>query len=331
MDVEVLHAGMFTTVQDLGRSYYQQFGVSVGGAMDKNALRLINMLVGNEENEAGLEMTILGPKLLIKKTTLLAIGGVDMEPLLNGERIPLWRPILAEEGSMLCFGKVKSGCRAYVTFAGGIHIERTMGSKSTYIRAAIGGIEGRMLKKGDCFQIGTYSEMANRFIQDLQKDERIKTKWVISNSVLPKYKKHPKLRVIADFEYDQFTEESRKAFFTKEYKVSNYADRMGYRVEGEVLNRIEEKEILSSPVTFGTIQVPIGGQPIILMADRQTTGGYPRMGNIISVDLPLLAQLKPGDYVSFEKITLEEAEQLYIEQEVNMNLLKKFIALRSWN
>ncbi|PFI79395.1 biotin-dependent carboxyltransferase family protein [Bacillus cereus] len=329
MDVEVLHAGMFTTVQDLGRSYYQQFGVPVGGAMDKNALRLINMLVGNEENEAGLEMTILGPKLLIKKTTLLAIGGVDMEPLLNGERIPLWRPILAEEGSMLCFGKVKSGCRAYVTFAGGIHIERTMGSKSTYIRAAIGGIEGRMLKKGDCFQIGTYSEMANRFIQDLQKDERIKTKWVISNSVLPKYKKHPKLRVIADFEYDQFTEESRKAFFTKEYKVSNYADRMGYRVEGEVLNRIEEKEILSSPVTFGTIQVPNGGQPIILMADRQTTGGYPRMGNIISVDLPLLAQLKPGDYVSFEKITLEEAEQLYIEQEVNRNILKRFIALRS--
>ncbi|RGO21271.1 biotin-dependent carboxyltransferase [Bacillus cereus] len=329
MDVEVLHAGMFTTVQDLGRSHYQQYGVPVGGAMDQSALRMINMLVGNEENEAALEMTIMGPKLLIKKTTLLAIGGADMEPLLNGERIPLWRPILAEEGSMLCFGKVKSGCRTYVTFAGGIHIDRTMGSKSTYIRAAIGGIEGRMLKKGDYFQIGVQPEMANRLVQDLQKDKRIKTKWAISNSVLPKYKKHPKLRVIADFEYDQFTEESRKAFFTKEYKVSNYADRMGYRVEGEILNRAVEKEILSSSVTFGTIQVPNGGQPIILMADRQTTGGYPRMGNIISVDLPLLAQLKPGDYVSFEKITLEEAEQLYIEQEVNMNLLKKFIALRS--
>ncbi|OXB96349.1 MULTISPECIES: biotin-dependent carboxyltransferase family protein [Bacillus] len=329
MDVEVLHAGMFTTVQDLGRSHYQQYGVPVGGAMDQSALRMINMLVGNEENEAGLEITIMGPKLLIKKPTLLAIGGADMEPLLNGERIPLWRPILAEEGSMICFGKVKSGCRAYVTFAGGIHIDRTMGSKSTYIRATIGGIEGRMLKKGDYFQIGAQPEMANCFIQDLQKDERIKTKWAISNSVLPKYKKHPKLRVIADFEYNQFTEESRKAFFTKEYKVSNHADRMGYRVEGEVLNRIEEKEILSSPVTFGTIQVPNGGQPIILMADRQTTGGYTRIGNIISVDLPLLAQLKPGDYVSFEKITLEEAEQLYIEQEVNMNLLKKFIALRS--
>lgn len=174
MDVEVLHAGMFTTVQDLGRSHYQQYGVPVGGAMDQSALRMINMLVGNEENEAALEMTIMGPKLLIKKTTLLAIGGADMEPLLNGERIPLWRPILAEEGSMLCFGKVKSGCRTYVTFAGGIHIDRTMGSKSTYIRAAIGGIEGRMLKKGDYFQIGVQPEMANRFIQDLQKDERIK-------------------------------------------------------------------------------------------------------------------------------------------------------------
>ncbi|MGH0552049.1 biotin-dependent carboxyltransferase family protein [Bacillus pretiosus] len=329
MDVEVLHAGMFTTVQDLGRAHYQQYGVPVGGAMDQSALRMINMLVGNEENEAGLEMTIMGPKLLIKKTTLLAIGGANMEPLLNGKRIPLWRPILAEEGSMLCFGKVKSGCRAYVTFAGGIQIDRIMGSKSTYIRAAIGGIEGRMLKKGDYFQIGTHTEMASHCIQNLQNDERNKTKWAISKSVLPKYKKYPKLRVITNFEYDQFTEESIQAFFTKEYKVSNYADRMGYRVEGEVLNRVEEKEILSSSVTFGTIQVPNGGQPIILMADRQTTGGYPRMGNIISVDLPLLAQLKPGDYVSFEKITLEEAEQLYIEQEVNMNLLKKFIALRS--
>ncbi|MGH0432195.1 biotin-dependent carboxyltransferase [Bacillus mycoides] len=329
MDVEILHAGMFTTVQDLGRFHYQQYGVPVGGAMDKNALRLINMLVGNEENEAGLEITIMGPKLLIKKTTLLAIGGADMEPLLNGERIPLWRPILAEEGSMLCLGKAKSGCRAYVTFAGGINIDRTMGSKSTYIRAALGGIEGRMLKKGDYFQIGTGAEVASRFIQSLKEEERIKTKWVICNDALPKYKKYPILRVITDFEYDQFTEESIKSFFSKEYKVSNYADRMGYRLDGEVLNRVEEIEILSSPVTFGTIQVPNGGQPIILMADRQTTGGYPRIGNVVSVDLPLLAQLKPGDYVTFEKITMEEAAQLYIKQETSMSLLKKFIALRS--
>ncbi|QWI38581.1 5-oxoprolinase subunit C family protein [Bacillus mycoides] len=329
MDVEILHAGMFTTVQDLGRFHYQQYGVPVGGAMDKNALRMINMLVGNEENEAGLEITIMGPKLLIKKTTLLAIGGADMEPLLNGERIPLWRPILAEEGSMLCLGKAKSGCRAYVTFAGGINIDRTMGSKSTYIRAALGGIEGRMLKKGDYFQIGTGAEVGSRFIRNLQEEERIKTKWAICNNTLPKYKKQPILRVITDFEYDQFTEESIKSFFSKEYKVSNYADRMGYRLDGDVLNRVEEIEILSSPVTFGTIQVPNGGQPIILMADRQTTGGYPRIGNVISVDLPLLAQLKPGDYVTFEKITMEDAAQLYIKQETSMSLLKKFIALRS--
>lgn len=329
MDVEILHAGMFTTVQDLGRFHYQQYGVPVGGAMDKNALRMINMLVGNEENEAGLEITIMGPKLLIKKTTLLAIGGADMEPLLNGERIPLWRPILAEEGSMLCLGKAKSGCRAYVTFAGGINIDRTMGSKSTYIRAALGGIEGRMLKKGDYFQIGTGAEVGSRFIRNLQEEERIKTKWAICNNTLPKYKKQPILRVITDFEYDQFTEESIKSFFSKEYKVSNYADRMGYRLDGDVLNRVEEIEILSSPVTFGTIQVPNGGQPIILMADRQTTGGYPRIGNVVSVDLPLLAQLKPGDYVTFEKITMEEAAQLYIKQETSMSLLKKFIALRS--
>ena len=141
--------------------------------MDQSALRMINMLVGNEENEAGLEMTIMGPKLLIKKTTLLAIGGADMEPLLNGERIPLWRPILAEEGSMLCFGKVKSGCRAYVTFAGGIHIERTMGSKSTYIRAAIGGIEGRMLKRVTTSKL-VHNQNGESFHSRLTKDARIK-------------------------------------------------------------------------------------------------------------------------------------------------------------
>ncbi|KFM98538.1 biotin-dependent carboxyltransferase [Bacillus clarus] len=329
MNVEILHAGMFTTIQDLGRYQYQQYGVPVSGAMDRVALRIINMLVGNEEDEAGLEITIMGPKMLIKKTTLLAIGGANIEPLLNGEPIPLWRPVLAEEGSMLCFGKLQFGCRAYVTFAGGIDIASSMGSKSTYVRAAIGGIEGRMLRKGDRFGIGTPSKFANHVINHLIEDNRVKTKWAICHHVLPKYNRHPVLRVITDFESDQFTEASLQSFFTKEYKVSSYADRMGYRLEGEVLKRMEEREILSSSVTCGTIQVPSGGHPIILMADRQTTGGYPRIGNVISVDLPILAQLKPGDYVAFEKISIEEAGKLYIEQEENMNLLKRFIALRS--
>ena len=168
-----------------------------------------------------------------------------MEPLLNGERIPLWRPILAEEGSMLCFGKVKTGCRAYVTFAGGIYIDAYDG-KQKYLHTCCDWWYGREnAEKGDYFQLGKDREMAHPFMQDLQKGERIKTKWAISSSVLPKYKKYPKLRVITGFEYDRFTEESKKAFLRK-YKVSNYADRMGYRVEGEILNRAVEKEILSS-------------------------------------------------------------------------------------
>lgn len=328
MNAEVLHAGMFTTVQDLGRYQYQQYGVPVGGAMDQTALRIINMLVGNEEDEAGLEITVMGPKILIKKTTLLAIGGANMEPLLNGEAIPLWRPIIAKEGSMLCFGKAQLGCRTYVAFAGGIDVASSMGSKSTYVRAAIGGIEGRALKKGDRFQIGTPSQFATCMIKKLLDEERIKTRWGICDHVLPKYSLHPVIRVITDFEWNQFKKESLESFFTKEYKVSNYADRMGYRLEGENLKRIEESEVLSSAVTFGTIQVPSGGHPIILMADRQTTGGYPRIGNVISVDLPILAQLKPGDYVSFAKISIAEAEKLYIEQEQNLSLLKRFIALQ---
>ncbi|MBJ8030617.1 biotin-dependent carboxyltransferase family protein [Bacillus cereus group sp. N21] len=329
MNVEVLHAGMFTTVQDLGRYHYQQYGVPVGGAMDQTALRMINMLVGNEENEAGLEITMMGPKLLIKKTTLLAIGGANMEPLLNGEPIPLWRPVLAKEGSMLCFRKTQFGCRTYVTFAGGIDVASSMGSKSTYVKAAIGGLEGRALKKGDLFQIGTPSKFATCMIKKLMDEDRIETRWGICNHVLPKYSRSPIIRVIPGFEWDQFKSESLESFFTKEYKVSNYADRMGYRFEGEKLKRIEQSEILSSAVTFGTIQVPSGGHPIILMADRQTTGGYPLIGNVISVDLPILAQLKPGDYVTFAKTSITEATELYIEQEQNMNLLKKFIALQA--
>ncbi|KEK22546.1 biotin-dependent carboxyltransferase family protein [Bacillus gaemokensis] len=329
MNVEVLHAGMLTTIQDLGRYYYQQYGVPVGGAMDRTALRMINMLVGNEEDEAGLEITMMGPKLLIKKETLLAIGGANMEPLLNGEPIPLWRPILAKEGSMLCFGKAQFESRTYVTFAGGIDVANSMGSKSTYVRAAIGGIEGRALKKGDLFQIGAPSSFATCVIKKLMDEERVETPWGICNHVLPKYNRNPVIRVILDFEWNQFKRESLESFFSKEYKVSNYADRMGYRFEGEELKRIEQSEILSSAVTFGTIQVPSGGNPIILMADRQTTGGYPRIGNVISVDLPILAQLKPGDYVTFAKISITEATEFYIEQEQNMNLLKKFIALQA--
>lgn len=329
MNVEVLHAGMFTTVQDLGRYHYQQCGVPVGGAMDQAALRMINMLVGNEENEAGLEITMMGPKLLIKKTTLLAIGGANMEPLLNGEPVPLWRPILAKEGSMLCFGKAPFGCRTYVAFAGGIHVAKSMGSKSTYVKAAIGGIEGRALKKGDLFQIGTPSKFGESMIQNLIEEERIVTRWGICNHVLPTYSRNPKIRVLLDFEWNHFKSESLEAFFTQEYKISNYADRMGYRLEGEELERIEQSDILSSAVTFGTIQVPSGGHPIILMADRQTTGGYPRIGNVISADLPILAQLKPGDYVTFVKASITEATELYIEQEQNMKLLKRCIALRA--
>ncbi|AWC32933.1 biotin-dependent carboxyltransferase family protein [Bacillus cytotoxicus] len=328
MNVEVLHAGMFTTVQDIGRYHYQQYGVPVGGAMDRMALRIANILVGNKENEAGLEITMMGPKLLIKKTTLLATGGADIGAVLNGEPIPLWRPIVAKEGSMLCFRRGEFGCRTYVAFAGGIDVACSMGSKSTYVRASIGGIEGRALKKGDQLQIGIPSSVATCMIEKLLDEKRIYTQWGVCRHILPKYSRYPVIRIITDFEWNEFSKESQASFFTKEYKVSHYADRMGYRLKGEHLKRIEDYEVLSSAVTFGTVQVPPGGQPIILMADRQTTGGYPRIGNVISVDLPILAQLKPSDYVTFVQTSMEEAAALYIEQERNVRLLQKFINLQ---
>lgn len=203
-----------------------------------------------------------------------------------------------------------------------------MGSKSTYVRASIGGIEGRALKEGDQLQIGIPSSVATCMIEKLLDEKRIYTQWGVCRHILPKYSRYPVIRIITDFEWNEFSKESQASFFTKEYKVSPYADRMGYRLKGEHLKRIEDYEVLSSAVTFGTVQVPPGGQPIILMADRQTTGGYPRIGNVISVDLPILAQLKPSDYVTFVQTSMEEAAALYIEQERNVRLLQKFINLQ---
>ncbi|MGG2065349.1 biotin-dependent carboxyltransferase family protein [Bacillus sp. S14(2024)] len=328
MNIEVLQQGMLTTVQDLGRHTYQQYGVPVGGAMDTVALRIANMLVGNEEGEAGLEITIIGPKLLIKQTTLIAIGGANMEPLLNGKRVPLWRPVLAKEGSMLCFKKIQSGCRAYVAFAGGIHVPAVMKSKSTYMRASLGGLDGRALQKGDQLQIGTPSLWAKRLIQQLVNERRDTTMWGINSNCLPNYHHCPEIRVVEGLEFERFTGESLRSFFTKQFKISNHADRMGYRIDGEQVMVEGKLELLSDTVTHGTIQVPPEGQPIILMTDRQTTGGYPRIANVISIDIPLLAQLKPGDYLSFSKISVIEAQKLYIKQEQTINLLKMFIKLK---
>jgi antagonist of KipI len=314
MSIKVLHPGLLTTIQDLGRYGSQKFGVIVSGAMDPISLRIANLLVGNDEGEGALEITLFGTTLQFETDELVAITGGDLQPTIDGEKAPMWRPVLIRKGSILQFKSAMNGCRAYVAFAGGIVVPEVMGSKSTYLRAAIGGLQGRALQKGDVFECGDFNSLSRAFVHQL---ERMTThfKWSVNYTEFMTFNKTQTIRVLHGAEFERFDLASQQAFFSKRYRLTTQADRMGYRLEGESLSLSEKFELLSEGVTYGTIQVPSNGQPIILMVDRQTTGGYPKIGQVISTDLPCLAQMQPNANIQFKEVSLEQAELELIKQE----------------
>jgi antagonist of KipI len=330
MGVEVLQPGLSTTVQDIGRFGYQQYGIIVSGAMDTLALRLANILVGNSLNEAVLEITLLGPKLKFHEDKLIAICGSDFAAMIDGSLVPNWRPVLVKKDSVVEFAHAQNGCRAYISIAGGLDVPNVLGSRSTYLRAGIGGYKGRTLQKGDYLE--TKEPKANsleRFDLLANKNEEspfITTDWYIGKNILPLYEDKT-VRVIRGPQFKQFTEESRRCFFEQAFQITPQSDRMGYRLTGTKMELEQPVELLSEAVTAGTIQVPSDGQPIILMADRQTTGGYPKIGFIASVDLPILAQRKPGEKIQFKEITLQEAQQAIIKREVMIKTVTQGIKL----
>ncbi|MGE6260772.1 biotin-dependent carboxyltransferase family protein [Heyndrickxia sporothermodurans] len=330
MCVEVLQSGLYTTIQDLGRYGYQQQGVSVSGPMDEIALRLANLLVGNKETEAVMETTLNGPKLLFHETKLIAISGGDFSPTINGEAVPTWRPVLIRKGSILNMGSARKGCRAYIALAGGIDVPKVLTSRSTYVRAKIGGYKGRPLKKGDSLltlqPTLLNSLLEKQLIKQLGIQHFTSTEWLIGENVTPLYK-NKIIRVIRGQQFENFTGLSRNLFFQQSFIISSQSDRMGYRLSGEPLELSLPLEMISEGVSMGTIQVPPDGQPIILMADRQTTGGYPKIGYIASVDLPLLAQCKPGEKIRFQEITLREAQLEIVKKEEMIQIAKIGIKL----
>ncbi|MFJ7952020.1 biotin-dependent carboxyltransferase family protein [Lysinibacillus sp. NPDC096418] len=320
MGVRVKQPGMLATIQDLGRYGLQKFGVIVGGAMDSNSLRIANLLVGNPEGEGALEVTLFGTSLLFESDELIAITGGNLQPTVDGKVIPMWQPLLIRKGSVLKFNAAINGSRAYVSFSGGIQVPKVMGSKSTYIRAGIGGFQGRKLEKNDVFECNTRTESGEDLFNQLQKKTNYLS-WSVHYTPFVTLKKTQTIRFIRGSEYDRFDEDSFKKFFSTPYTISTHSDRMGYRLEGEDIHLKEPFELLSEGVTFGTIQVPSSGQPIILMADRQTTGGYPKIGQVISADLPSLAQMQANGQVYFKEVTLEEAQWALIHQEKEINEL----------
>lgn len=321
---------MFTTVQDLGRTGFQRDGVPVSGAMDALALRAANLLVGNSASDAGLEMTLTGPTLAFNGGAVIALCGASIDARAGEVTVPSWHPVWMPRGSTLVCGSMSAGCRSYLAIAGGIAEPVVLGGRSTFIRGAFGGHRGRALVEDDELPLGVLAPLAVRIASALAGDghDPMVAHWGIGRSMRPPYSVEPAVRVLAGAHATLLTRGSRDRLFGEAFRVSPHSDRMGYRLDGVELELERPMDLLSEAVAFGTIQLPPSGKPIVLMADHQTTGGYPRIGEVASVDLPLLAQLRPGDHVRFRPVSLKEAQHLYLERERELIQAQREILLR---
>lgn len=313
-DIVIINPGLYTTVQDRGRWGFQEYGMPVTGAMDDYSLRLANILVGNDEYDAVLETTLNGPELSFNIDAVISITGANMIPRVNGYAVPMWRALKISKGDMLSFEMVREGTRGYIAFAGGLDIPSVMGSRSTYVRGAIGGYEGRKLKSNDEINVRDKNFPIEQLVGR-----------VIPQQYIPQYDSSCKIRVIPGPQDDCFTEESIEKFFSSEYEITKEADRMGYRLSGPQLLHKDGADIISDGINLGSVQVPGHGMPIVMMSDRQTTGGYTKIATVISSDIPLMAQLKPGNKVNFERIDIQKAHKVLKEYEDKIKEIKDYV------
>ncbi len=329
MSVRVVKPGMLTTLQDRGRIGYQRFGVVVGGAMDDWSHRAANALVGNRQDEATLEITAVGPSLIFNEITLIAICGGDLSPRIGGEPVPQGRPVLVNAGSQLEFGARQSGFRVYLAVHGGFDVKPTMHSRSTYLRGVFGGLNGRALRAGDEIHIGN-GDAEGCYPALTQRLDRAKPTFAAAPQAFVSSSANDALetvRIVRGEQWRAFVEKSQTAFISDDFTIGTQSDRMGYRIEGVTLKLRQPLEMLSEAVGFGTVQVPPDGNPIVLMADRQTTGGYPKIAHVASVDLPLLAQMSPRQRLRFHPIALDESQKLYLAREQALqDLIKSVVA-----
>ncbi|WHY02895.1 biotin-dependent carboxyltransferase family protein [Neobacillus sp. DY30] len=301
----MLKPGLQTTVQDLGRHGFREFGVSPSGAMDPYSLQIGNILVGNELGEAALEAPLIGPVLMALHDVSIAICGGNLSPQINEREIPLWKSLVIKRGQTLSFGELKEGARTYISIAGGIDVPCVLNSKSTYLTGKFGGYEGRALKKGDIL-FGNPFTGRNRFLH---------TKHI------PKYTNPLTVSVILGPHTGKFTSSGLETFLTEEYTITSQSNRMGYQLTGTKIEHSGMADIISDAIPLGGIQVPASGQPIILMAEHQTTGGYSRIGSVLTADMPLLAQAQPGTRIKFKEISLENAQNLLIDNKRKLDFL----------
>lgn len=301
MAVKIVLPGAVMTVQDGGRYGYQEAGVQVSGAMDQMAFRNANYLVGNEEPEAVLEVTLFGGTLEFTEDTITAITGADMEPVVDGDPVEMNCPLLIRKGQILTLGMTRQGCRTYLAFAGGIDVPLAMGSRSTNLKCAFGGYGGHALKAGDVLELGKPKLSFDRV-------KRRRTKGIETEKII-------EVRAVPGPQQEYFTEAGEKAFYSGTYTITDQSDRMGYRLKGPSVESKNGTDIISDAIPLGAVQIPPSGQPIVLLADRQTTGGYAKIAVVCSFDIPKLVQGRPGDKVRFLKTDVKTAQKLYRKQE----------------
>ena len=287
--------GPLTTVQDLGRPGYLRVGIPASGPMDREAFLLANRLVGNPDTAAGLECTLIGPRLAFTDERLVAITGADMAPTVNGAPVPAWQGLRVRAGDVLRLGPARSGVRAYLAIAGGVDTPPVLGSRATYVRGRLGGLEGRALRKGDRLPLGRVGAARPRRVQP----ERV-----------PTYGGEPELAVVLGPQDDRFTAAGIAALFEGPYQMLPQNDRMGARLQGPFIEHTRGHDIISDGVALGGIQVIGEGQPIVLLADRQSTGGYTKIGTVCSFDIGRIAQVKPGGRLHFRRVTVAEAHAM---------------------
>jgi len=327
MNLIVTHAGFRTTIQDFGRIGFRQFGVSSGGALDLHALRIANLLTGNDESAAGLEFTQGNIRLRFEDERVISWCGGDYEVGVASHSIPRGHSALVLAEDELSISGPRQGWRGWIAVSGGIAVPPVLGSRSTDLRANFGGLEGRVLRDGDELVLGEQSDFARSLI-GLLNERRVsaggsQAEW--SSTAKTK----PILRIVRGCDWDRFNASTHHALTSETFSVSPDSDRMGVRLNGPELHRNDDVDLVSEAVAPGTVQVPPGGQPILLLGDCQTIGGYPKIAHVITIDLSIAAQLRPGDTVQFQEISLPEAHRMLFEREQELERFRIGLSLRN--
>lgn len=321
MELTIIKPGLLSTVQDLGRYNYLSQAVSISGAMDTLSACIANMALGNDDNAAVIEFTYADAEFKAESDLLIAYAGDGAVLMAGDNRLPTGRPLFIPKGKNITLYNNPKGSRTYLAIAGGIDVPEVLGSRSTFITAGFGGMEGRPLKAGDGLSGGELFVNNQKLIDQLSGNEISYTNWSIPMQLLLPADRRT-IHVVLGNEFNWLDGKAVVEFLSEPFVIGKQSNRMGYHLEGPALNRLKKDELLSTAVMPGTIQVTGNGSLILLMADCQTTGGYPRIAQVAAVDMPLCAQLKPGDTIYFKEITQHEAEMLYLEREQQLKQLK---------